>query len=76
MKLRDDMFRILRDWDVEAATRLFSAAVDGAPAKPDVVEAGMHKARLAAGARVFGADSCAESEAWLRERGYRTTIGR
>jgi hypothetical protein len=64
--------RILREWDVEAARKRFARLPLGIPVKHDVVEAGMHKARLMAGPRVFGNDACVESRDWLRDHGYST----
>lgn len=76
MKMRADMERILREWDVPAATALFADLSREAPLKPDVAEAGMHKARVAAGPKMFGAAAVRDSRDWLKAHGYSDTIGR
>ena len=70
MKADPEGMRILREWDVEAARARFARLPLGHPVADDVVEAGMHKARLMVRS-AFTEAQALESTRWLLAHGYR-----
>jgi hypothetical protein len=75
-----EALRILREWDVPASIARYRQVMKnyGVPArdmKDENAIAGMHKARIAYGAALFTADQVAQSHQWLRDHGFKSTIG-
>lgn len=71
MKMSPTIYQILKTIDIKAAAKFYAARIDqfGEPARPDVVEAAIHKARIKAG-RVFTAREREVSRQWLEANGY------